>query len=199
MSSLSPPPVTVLRASDLLTVWGRRPDEGNIYLRSGEVDQAIECYDKALSLGDKEQEGVLLVMRGTALLQRAYACRLRYKDIANVAQVILPSYEILLKVVEMLPTSSNQHVALELLVRVHGLYQQLDQSPRWAEGKAMWPEPREGPIPTTINDLLGKMILTWSLYENALLRALQDLLTATVLLPGFAQVLRLNYHSVGVN
>eukprot|EP00981_Chlorochromonas_danica_P005052 scaffold1016_cov175-Ochromonas_danica.AAC.10 len=165
--------------------------EGNIYLRSGEVDQAIECYDKALSLGDKEQEGVLLVMRGTALLQRAYACRLRYKDIANVAQVILPSYEMLVKVLEMLSTSSsNQHVVLELLQRVNGLYQQLDQSPRWAEGKAMWPEPREGSIPTTINDLLGKMILTWSLYENALLRALQDLLTATVLLPGFAQAWR---------
>ena len=46
-----------------------------MYLRSGEVDQAIECYDKALELGDQEQEGVLLVMRGTALLQRAYVYR----------------------------------------------------------------------------------------------------------------------------
>jgi tetratricopeptide (TPR) repeat protein len=50
-------------------------DEGNVYLRTGEVDRAIDCYDRALELGDKEQEGVLLVMRGTALLQRAYACR----------------------------------------------------------------------------------------------------------------------------
>ena len=50
-------------------------DEGNVYLRNGEVDMAVECYDKALLLGDKEQEGVLLVMRGTALLQRAYICR----------------------------------------------------------------------------------------------------------------------------
>lgn len=50
-------------------------DEGNIHLRNGEVDLAIDCYDQALALGDKEQEGVLLVMRGTALLQRAYACR----------------------------------------------------------------------------------------------------------------------------
>lgn len=48
------------------------------------MDLAIECYDKALELGDREQEGVLLVMRGTALLQRAYACRcfnLRYFEI----------------------------------------------------------------------------------------------------------------------
>ena len=44
--------------------------EGNIHLRNGEVDSAIDCYDKALELGDREQEGVLLVMRGTALLQR---------------------------------------------------------------------------------------------------------------------------------
>ena len=83
-------------------------DEGNVYLRNGEVSQAIDCYDKALKLGtyyglllllqtinrsnneplytiyihvsvcigDKEQEGVLLVMRGTALLQRAYVCRM---------------------------------------------------------------------------------------------------------------------------
>jgi hypothetical protein len=49
--------------------------EGNVFLRGGDVDLAIECYDKALELGDREQEGVLLVMRGSALLQRAYACR----------------------------------------------------------------------------------------------------------------------------
>ena len=53
--------------------------EGNVFLRSGDVDLAIECYDKALELGDREQEGVLLVMRGSALLQRAYACRFSLK------------------------------------------------------------------------------------------------------------------------
>lgn len=53
--------------------------EGNVFLRSGDVDLAIECYDKALELGDREQEGVLLVMRGSALLQRAYACRFNLK------------------------------------------------------------------------------------------------------------------------
>ena len=26
-------------------------DEGNVYLRNGEVSQAIDCYDKALKLG----------------------------------------------------------------------------------------------------------------------------------------------------
>ena len=37
-------------------------------------------------------------------------------------------------------------------------------------------------------ELLGRATFAWSLYEHSLLRALQDLLSATVLLPGFAQV-----------
>ena len=35
------------------------------------------------------------------------------------------------------------------------------------------------------------MGFTWALYESSLMRALQDLLTATLVLPGFAQVLTL--------
>ena len=57
--------------------------EENVYLKSDEVNLAIDAYNKALAIGDKEQEGVLLVMRGTALLQRAYAYRLRRKDIVR--------------------------------------------------------------------------------------------------------------------
>jgi len=48
---------------------------GNVSVRNWEVVIAVEFYAKSLLLGDKEQEGVLLVMRGTALLQRAYICR----------------------------------------------------------------------------------------------------------------------------
>lgn len=68
-------------------------DEGNVFLRGGDADRAIECYDKALELRDNEQEGVLLVMRGTALLQRAYSSRLRYRDIVGIATQILPTIE----------------------------------------------------------------------------------------------------------
>ena len=68
-------------------------DEGNVNLRSGNVDRAIECYTEALDLRDREQEGVLLVMRGTALLQRAYASRLRYRDIVAIATEIVPTIE----------------------------------------------------------------------------------------------------------
>ena len=64
---------------------------GNVHLRDGEVDQAIDCYNRALELGDNEQEGVLLVMRGTALLQRAYAYKMRFKDMITIAEDILPN------------------------------------------------------------------------------------------------------------
>jgi hypothetical protein len=40
------------------------------------VDEAIQCFDEAILLDeDKEQEGILLVMRGTAYLQRALTFR----------------------------------------------------------------------------------------------------------------------------
>jgi hypothetical protein len=62
--------------------------EGNVHLRNGDLDSAVDCYDRALALGDREQEGVLLVMRGTALLQRAYACRMRSKDLNAIANEV---------------------------------------------------------------------------------------------------------------
>ena len=62
--------------------------EGNVHLRNGDLDSAVDCYDRALALGDREQEGVLLVMRGTALLQRAYACRMRSKDLNSIANEV---------------------------------------------------------------------------------------------------------------
>ncbi len=52
--------------------------EGNVHLRVNEIDAAIDSYNRALSLGDQEQEGVLLVMRGTALLGRAISERYIY-------------------------------------------------------------------------------------------------------------------------
>ena len=39
-----------------------------------------------------------------------------------------------------------------------------------------------------LQELLGRALFTWSLYEHALMRALHDLLTATIVMPGFAQV-----------
>ena len=75
---------------------------------------------------------------------------------------------------------------LEILSRVGSIFDSLDSSARWTEIKSRWPEAREGAVVTTGEELIGRAIFSWSLYEHALLRALQDLLTATLLLPGFA-------------
>jgi len=50
--------------------------EGNAHLDRNEVTQAIACYNRAIDAGFKDQEGVILVMRSTAYLQRAFAHRL---------------------------------------------------------------------------------------------------------------------------
>lgn len=84
----------------------------------------------------------------------------------------------------------GHRLALEMLTRIAVLYQQLDVSAKWNEIKARWPEVREGPVVVSGDELLARAQFSWSLYEHALLRALQDLLTATVLLPGFAQAWR---------
>ncbi len=93
-------------------------------LRSGNVDAAIECYTQALELRDREQEGVLLVMRGTALLQRAYASRLRYKDIVGIASEMLPTVEgvlLVLDAVKVIHPSARYFISkhLELLTILH--------------------------------------------------------------------------------
>lgn len=168
-------------------------DEGNIHLRGGEVDLAIDCYDKALAMGDKAQEGVLLVMRGTALLQRAYACRLRHKEIMAIVEQLLPTFDkvdVYLRAVTGISSSMGTRMALDILCRIAIVYRQLDILTKWNELKGSWPEAREGAIVTSGDDLLLRAVFSLSLYEHSLLRALQDLLTATVLLPGFAQAWR---------
>jgi tetratricopeptide (TPR) repeat protein len=79
---------------------------------------------------------------------------------------------------------------LELLSRVSAIFDSLDSSSHWTESKTKWPEAREGPVVTCGDELIARATFSWSLYEHALLRSLQDLLTATLLLPGFAQAWR---------
>lgn len=55
------------------------------------------------------------------------------------------------------------------------------------EAKSRWPEAASSGI-TSGEQLLARASFQWALYEQALLKALQDLLAATSLLPGFAQV-----------
>lgn len=165
--------------------------EGNVFLRNGDVDHAIECYDKALELGDREQEGVLLVMRGTALLQRAYAYRMRHKDISMFVQEILPSTGVIQSMFDALAPLSplpRARISIDLLNKMSAIYSNLDISPKWADIKSRWPE-REGSLNGLFQgeELIDRASFSYSLYEHALMRAVQDLLTATIVLPGFAQ------------
>jgi tetratricopeptide (TPR) repeat protein len=134
-------------------------------------------------------------MRGTALLQRAYACRLRHRDIMSIAQQILPSYEEMFQLLSILLANANvefsQRTALDFLNRLAVLYHtNFEGMSKWNDIKGRWPEAREGPVVQNGDELINRATFSWALYEHALLRATQDLLTATVLLPGFAQAWR---------
>lgn len=160
--------------------------EGNVHLRNGQVDSAIACYDAALRLGDREQEGVLLVMRGTALLQRAYMFKMRHRDTARLAEEVLPAKELILAMCQALPNP------LDFLARTSRVYSRLDSSSsagqKWEGLRQKWPD-----LTADIgsgDQLISRVAFFWSLYEHALFSALQDLLTATVVLPGFAQAWR---------
>lgn len=167
--------------------------EGNIQLRAGNVDAAIDNYSRALSLGDGEQEGVLLVMRGSALLQRAYVCRMRYKEIMSLSRDVLPSFEGTYAVVDAFsrlhPAVSSRAILL-LLTRANDIFLDVDESLMWAEAKLNWPEARLGEVVSSGTELLDKATFSWALYEHALAAALEDLLLATMVMPGFAQAWR---------
>lgn len=134
-------------------------------------------------------------MRGTALLQRAYACRLRYKETMSIAESLLPSFDLLQALLQPLLTSGdvtvNLKLALSLLTMSASASKKLELSSRWSEFKSrIMNDQQNSPPPTTGEELLQRASWALSLYEFSLLRALQDLLTSTVLLPGFAQAWR---------
>jgi hypothetical protein len=56
--------------------------------------------------------------------------------------------------------------------------------------KIKWPETREGKLVQSGDDLLSKAKFSWYNYEHSLISALQDLLAATIILPGFPQAWR---------
>eukprot|EP00607_Mallomonas_marina_P008669 CAMPEP_0182424928 /NCGR_PEP_ID=MMETSP1167-20130531/11226_1 /TAXON_ID=2988 /ORGANISM="Mallomonas Sp, Strain CCMP3275" /LENGTH=295 /DNA_ID=CAMNT_0024605133 /DNA_START=387 /DNA_END=1270 /DNA_ORIENTATION=- len=167
--------------------------DGNVYLSYGEVDKAIDCYNKALELGDNEQEGVLLVMRGTALLQRAYGYRMRYKDLFAVAQEVLPCVQTvacLMTAIQIFPPAPRLYICLHLFKRLGRISRQLETSVRWMEVKETWPEAKDVMSEVTAEILLRRISFSWSMYEHSLSSALDDLLLATQVLPGFSQAWR---------
>ena len=167
--------------------------EGNVHLRNGDVDKAIDCYNTALGLGDGEQEGILLVMRGTALLQRCYVYRMRFRSVIPIAKATLPSIQGIVTTIEALEPLNPYARALtvlELLLRANEIFEDIEASSMWNVVKAKWPEDREGAPIESGDELLDKCLFTWYSYKYALVSAMEDLLQSTVTLPGFPQAWR---------
>jgi hypothetical protein len=120
--------------------------EGNIHLSNGQLEEAIDCYNTALSLREEGQEGILRLMRGSALLQRAYSARMRYRDMVKLSSRVLPSVDSIRQTLESLQVMSQVANAgsPELyyttvhttMLRVHALFESddgLNMNPRWTE------------------------------------------------------------------
>ena len=141
--------------------------DGNFYLSEGKVEEAIRCYDQAIQLNDLYQEGILRLMRGIALLQRAYALRSRYRSIIAFAEDILPLFQdiklFLIDAISPLPvfvrctrlsamsrdgadiTLCRYLILNTTLLQIHRRLTMLDSSPKWNEKKNKWPA-IEGPV-----------------------------------------------------
>eukprot|EP00611_Tribonema_gayanum_P006737 TRINITY_DN1604_c0_g2_i1.p1 TRINITY_DN1604_c0_g2~~TRINITY_DN1604_c0_g2_i1.p1 ORF type:complete len:402 (-),score=125.61 TRINITY_DN1604_c0_g2_i1:908-2002(-) len=134
--------------------------QGNSHLDKNEVTEAIECYNKAISMGWADQEGVLLVMRATAYLQRAYSHRRALTALLSRVARDMPGTGTLEIIHKVAP--SNPRAALMLVDRL-----------------AAYCREKETLYQTTK--------FRYGLYEIALLRACNDALRATQLLPDYAK------------
>ena len=133
--------------------------EGNGYLEAGEVDLAIDAYNKAIETGVERQEGVVLLMRATAYLQRAAAHKEELKGIVN-------------ELVRMVPDASSLQIVYEEAMRQPTLANAI-------LGKILEDTDRQ-------EKQFRKTQYRHGLYQYALLQAAQDALRATQLLPSYA-------------
>ncbi|CAM9293778.1 unnamed protein product [Laminaria digitata] len=133
----------------------------NSALDRNEVTLAIDYYDKAIATGYVDQQGVLLVMRATAFMQRAYSHGRALTDLLQ-------------KVVVDMPTDAT-------LDTLHELW-----GHSWPSAKVvllgMFAQDCEGR-----GSLYQKTKFRYGLYEFALLRACEDALRATETLPTYPQ------------
>jgi tetratricopeptide (TPR) repeat protein len=133
--------------------------KGNSHLDKGEISSAIQCYDRALDAGYKDQEGVLLVMRATAYLQRAYNHRKELKVAVQALEDSVPDPAALQTLFQI--AAQQTSLANAIFTRVCTDFKV--QNKKFQQTKF-----RHG------------------LYEYALLHATQDSLRATQLLPRYA-------------
>lgn len=134
---------------------------GNAHLDKKEIGEAIKCYDKAMATGWTDQEGVVLVMRATAYLQRAYSHRRALTSMVARVTKGMPSTEDLEDIYRQ-TAPSNPSMVLMLFDRL-GRY--------CAEKETLYQATK----------------FRYGLYSFSLLRAFDDALRATQLLPNYSK------------
>ncbi len=134
--------------------------QGNAHLDKNEVDQAIDCYDKAIPLSHKGQEGVLRVMRSTAYLQRAYTHFMQFRELVDQIAQPLPDQAVF-RFLEMVQGTAP-FLVVPILSRLTQAYE--------ARGR-----------------LYRLTKFQFSLFEFAVHKACHDALTATHILPNFTK------------
>jgi tetratricopeptide (TPR) repeat protein len=134
--------------------------QGNAHLDKNEVDRAIECYDKAIPLSHRGQEGVLRVMRSTAYLQRAYTHFMQFRELVEQAAQPLPDQAFLAFL--QATHASSPFLVLPVLAHLSRAYQARDRLYRLTK-------------------------FQFSLFEFAVHKACHDALTATHILPHFTK------------
>lgn len=134
--------------------------KGNGYLEAGKVANAIDAYDKALAVtGVTDQEGIILLMRANAYMQRANQHREKLKETVNQLTGMVPDTETLQSLYE--EAAKEPALAKSIFRRV--LSDTVHQETKFRQTQY-----RHG------------------LYQYALLQAAQDALRATQLLPAYA-------------
>ena len=124
------------------------------------INAAIHAYNKALATGYRPQEGVLLVMRSTAYLQRALEHRKKLKEVVSTLVKTVPD-----------------PIAVQTMYEVAYRYP-------WS-ASVIFDRMRED---TTVQDsIFRRLKFQHGLYEYALLHAAQDSLRATQILPNYAK------------
>lgn len=137
--------------------WNYR---GNEHFEKGELSEAIEAYDKAIATGYADQEGVVLLMRATAYLKRASIHKKKLQEVVSELTRAVPdpfSLQILYGEADMNPPLSN--IILQRIMNDCKNQEKKFQQTKYRHG----------------------------MYQYALLRAAQDSLRATQLLPNYAK------------
>jgi tetratricopeptide (TPR) repeat protein len=138
--------------------------QGNGYLEAGKVANAIEAYDNALATNTPEQEGIVLLMRANAYMQRAALHRDRLTETVN-------------QLTEMVPDTETLHTVYEQFgaepALANSLFRRVLSDTAKQEAKFRQTQYRHG------------------LYQYALLQASQDSLRSTQLLPSYADSWRM--------